>query len=132
MAILHTPNPVHYNPNLALAHPQSCPIPPIHLIPPIWSNWGCNHGTQFCTIPPIWSIGGIRQDWGGVYAPNFVTGHNWGFVYTPPILHMPPDFVIGQNWGCLHPRDYVHTSNVCRCCNYTDALFVDAAKLSIC
>ena len=35
MTIVHTPNPVHYTPNLAIAHPQSWCIPPIHLIPPI-------------------------------------------------------------------------------------------------
>jgi len=39
---------------------------------------------------------------------------------------MPPNFVIGQNWGCLHTPDYVHTPNLCRCCNCIDALFVDA------
>ena len=89
MSIVHTPNTVRYTTNLAVSHPHACTIPPIHLLPPIWSKWGCNHAPQFCTLPPIWSIGGISQDWGCVDAPNFVTGQNWGCLPPPNSAHAP-------------------------------------------
>ena len=112
MTIVHPPQSCTLHPNLAITHPQSWRIPPIHLILPIWSNWGCNQapnsvpypqfGTvggrsqdwgyneapQFCIIPPIWSIGGISQDWGWNQAPQLCTDPQFG-----------PIGGISQDWG---------------------------------
>ena len=89
MTIVHTPNPVHCTPNLAIAHPQSwLDYTPNLPYTPNLVNWGCNQAPHFWLTPPIWSIGAISQDWGCNQAPQLCTEPQFG-----------PIGGISQDWG---------------------------------
>ena len=119
MAIVNTPNPVHYTPNLAIAHRQSwlvTPNAPYTRNAPHTRNAPYTRNSLFTpnlvltggVIKPPNSIpcsqfgpvGGISQDWGYNQAPRFCT--------IPPIWSIEG---MSQEWGynqapqlCTDPR----------------------------